>query len=72
MSTSIEPAPLKEESADAVDSYEKPTKWVVTLGTVRHRHAHTNEIILVPTPSADPNDPLSTGTKTLEFEAQHS
>lgn len=30
-----------------------------TLGSVRLRHHETNEIILVPTPSNDPNDPLN-------------
>ncbi|KAI3550562.1 hypothetical protein CSPX01_01612 [Colletotrichum filicis] len=30
-----------------------------TLGTVQLRHNETNEIILVPTPSNDPNDPLN-------------
>lgn len=30
-----------------------------TLGTVRLRHHETNEIILIPTPSKDPNDPLN-------------
>ncbi|ROW16299.1 hypothetical protein VPNG_01893 [Cytospora leucostoma] len=30
-----------------------------TLGNVRLRHHETNEIILVPTPSNDPNDPLN-------------
>lgn len=30
-----------------------------TLGNVRLRHPETNEIILIPTPSADPNDPLN-------------
>ncbi|KAH8196873.1 hypothetical protein TruAng_008955 [Truncatella angustata] len=30
-----------------------------TLGTVRLRHHETNEIILIPTPSNDPNDPLN-------------
>ncbi len=34
-------------------------KRVVTLGSVRHRHEHTGEVILIPTPSADPNDPLN-------------
>jgi hypothetical protein len=34
-------------------------KRVATLGQVRHRDAATNEIILVPTPSSDPNDPLN-------------
>ncbi|KAK0734127.1 major facilitator superfamily domain-containing protein [Lasiosphaeria miniovina] len=30
-----------------------------TLGNVRLRHLDTNEIILIPTPSSDPNDPLN-------------
>ncbi|PYI16909.1 MFS transporter [Aspergillus violaceofuscus CBS 115571] len=30
-----------------------------TLGTLRLRHHETNEILLVPTPSRDPNDPLN-------------
>lgn len=30
-----------------------------TLGTVRLRNHETNELILVPTPSNDPNDPLN-------------
>lgn len=30
-----------------------------TLGNVRLRHHETNEIILLPTPSKDPNDPLN-------------
>ena len=29
------------------------------LGHLRLRHAETNEIILIPTPSQDPNDPLT-------------
>lgn len=29
-----------------------------TLGHVRLRHEHTNELILIPEPSLDPNDPL--------------
>ena len=35
----------------------KPTTH--TLGTIQLRHHETNEIILVPTPSNDPNDPLN-------------
>ncbi len=31
----------------------------VTLGTVRLRHETTNEIILAPKPSDDPDDPLN-------------
>ncbi|KAL2209249.1 MFS general substrate transporter [Sarocladium strictum] len=30
-----------------------------TLGTVRHRDVDTNELVLNPTPSDDPNDPLN-------------
>lgn len=30
-----------------------------TLGNVRLRHHETNEIILVPTPTDDPKDPLT-------------
>jgi MFS family permease len=33
-----------------------------TLGSLRLRHHQTNEIILVPTPSNDPNDPLNWAT----------
>ena len=32
---------------------------VHTLGTVRLHHAETKEVILVPAPSNDPNDPLN-------------
>ena len=31
----------------------------VTLGTLRLQHETTHEIILIPTPSDDPNDPLN-------------
>jgi hypothetical protein len=31
----------------------------VALGNVRLRDHHTNEVILIPTPSNDPNDPLN-------------
>lgn len=34
-------------------------KRVQTLGTVRLRHHETNEIIRIPVPSNDPNDPLN-------------
>ncbi|KAL9114595.1 MAG: hypothetical protein Q9227_001273 [Pyrenula ochraceoflavens] len=30
-----------------------------TLGNLRLRHHETNEIVLIPTPSSDPNDPLN-------------
>lgn len=60
MSTGIEQPVQATTSNEAVD-VEKPSnaRRVVTLGTIRHRHEHTNEIILVPTPSNDPNDPLN-------------
>ncbi|KAJ9635914.1 hypothetical protein H2201_000091 [Coniosporium apollinis] len=35
---------------------------VETLGSLRLRHHETNEIILIPTPSNDPNDPLNWST----------
>lgn len=40
-----------------VDPVEKARK--MTLGNVRLRHPETNEVILIPTPSSDPNDPLN-------------
>ena len=40
-----------------VETFEKSRKR--TLGNVRLRHHETNEIILIPTPSSDPNDPLN-------------
>lgn len=46
------------ERYDSVDE-EPKVKSVNTLGSVRLRHATTNELILVPTPSNDPNDPLN-------------
>lgn len=72
MSTAIEPttAPaVGSDCAERVDCYEKPIKRLVTLGSVRHRHEHTNEIILVPTPSSDPNDPLNWYAALLQFRA---
>lgn len=44
------------------DDYEDPKAEHIrqrTLGNVRLRHHETNEIILIPTPSNDPNDPLN-------------
>jgi len=32
---------------------------VQTLGSVRLRQIDTNEVILIPQPSTDPNDPLN-------------
>ncbi|KAJ5291705.1 hypothetical protein N7478_000956 [Penicillium angulare] len=44
--------------ADSIDSDLK-TKPTNTLGSVQLRNPITNDIILVPTPSNDPNDPLN-------------
>lgn len=46
----IDAAGLDEKTGDA---------HVKTLGHLRLRDAETNEIILVPTPSSDPRDPLN-------------
>ncbi|TVY88518.1 putative MFS-type transporter [Lachnellula willkommii] len=53
------PAVANLEHIESYKSVDKTAKRVETLGTIRHRHEHTNEIILVPTPSSDPNDPLN-------------
>ena len=53
-STTLEPV-KSMSSRDA----KLGVKKTVTLGSVRHRDAQTNEIILIPTPSEDPNDPLN-------------
>lgn len=38
---------------------ESPSAHNNKLGSLRLRHAETNEIVLIPTPSKDPNDPLN-------------
>lgn len=38
---------------------KEPLTKIHTLGSVRQRNEHTDEIILIPTPSRDPNDPLN-------------
>ncbi|KAM5349872.1 hypothetical protein ACJ41O_006377 [Fusarium nematophilum] len=43
----------------AVDKLSPPEVRKETLGNVQLRHHETNEIILVPTPTNDPNDPLN-------------
>lgn len=49
---------LLRSEEDVVPHKMEKTKQS-TLGSVRLRHHETNEIILVPTPSGDPNDPLN-------------
>lgn len=52
---------MSNDFQDVIDPKvdDDDTPHGVTLGTVRLRHATTNEIILVPKPSDDPNDPLN-------------
>jgi len=38
--------------------FGEEAKRVQSLGSVRLRNEHTGEIVLVPTPTKDPNDPL--------------
>ena len=38
---------------------EADLQRVETLGSVRLHREHTHEVILIPTPSDDPNDPLN-------------
>ncbi|OBT66823.1 hypothetical protein VE03_04074 [Pseudogymnoascus sp. 23342-1-I1] len=52
MSGTIEPIRTNNGS-------KEPLTKIHTLGSVRQRHEHTDEIILIPTPSRDPNDPLN-------------
>jgi hypothetical protein len=43
-----------KERNEELDAYHKET-----LGNVRLRHNDTNEVILIPTPSDNPNNPLT-------------
>ncbi|EFX04904.1 cycloheximide resistance protein [Grosmannia clavigera kw1407] len=51
-----------ETAHDNVSNKAKHHPNLHTLGRIRLRHEHTNEIILTPAPSADPNDPLRWST----------
>jgi hypothetical protein len=57
MATSHENIAEELDARDEADNIEKAR--VRTLGNVRLRHHDTNEVILIPTPSSDPNDPLN-------------
>lgn len=50
----VAPALKPDQEDESVEVVRKRT-----LGNVRLRHHQTNEIILIPTPSNDPNDPLN-------------
>jgi hypothetical protein len=45
-----------------IDRDPKDAKKMHNLGSLRLRHVDSNQIILVPTPTADPNGPLSSSS----------
>ncbi|CAI7667778.1 unnamed protein product [Penicillium palitans] len=54
--------PMREE-IERVQTEDDPKALKhQTLGHIRLRHEHTNELILIPAPSLDPNDPLRWST----------
>lgn len=54
--TAVDPA---NETIDIHNFSQKHVADIETLGHLRLRDAETNRIILIPTPSSDPNDPLN-------------
>lgn len=46
-------------TATTVERTSEEVTQTNTLGHLRLRNQQTNEIILIPTPSNDPNDPLN-------------
>lgn len=58
----VAPALKPDQEDESVEVVRKRT-----LGNVRLRHHQTNEIILIPTPSNDPNDPLNWYTNVLQY-----
>jgi hypothetical protein len=59
--TEAENSDLEPTKTVQIDATEQKhlMKRIHTLGSVRHRHERTGQIILIPTPSKDPNDPLN-------------
>jgi hypothetical protein len=55
----LEPTKTVQIDVDTAEQKHQVIKRIHTLGSVRHRHEHTGQIILIPTPSKDPNDPLN-------------
>jgi len=53
------PDALDSEAITKVGSHKELHHRVHTLGHVRLRHHHSGQMILTPTPSLDPNDPLN-------------
>lgn len=56
------------EPINTNDGGEARLRKTYTLGSVRHRHEHTNEILLIPSPSKDPNDPLNWWVQLFKLE----
>jgi hypothetical protein len=50
---------VKTNNKMSTEEVKTPGIRRATLGNVRLRHVETNEIILIPTPTNDPNDPLT-------------
>ena len=50
---------VETDYAPMDDTKGAALQHVNTLGSVRLRNVETNEIVLVPQPSDDPNDPLN-------------
>lgn len=46
-------------ATESPDGTTKELAITQTLGTLQLRHVDTNQIILIPTPSSDPADPLN-------------
>jgi len=55
--TRLEDAIASDIDPDVEDAAAERTRRR-TLGNVRLRHHETSELILIPAPSEDPNDPL--------------
>ena len=55
----VQPDVKSDVKPDVEEVSVEKTRKHHTLGHVRLRHHETNEIILIPTPSNDPNDPLN-------------
>ncbi|KAL2417987.1 hypothetical protein ABEF95_002438 [Exophiala dermatitidis] len=57
----------KSEEPNGVEANDEDMPQVETLGTVRLRHVTTNELLLVPKPSDDPDDPLNCASTDIFF-----
>jgi hypothetical protein len=55
----VEQNPAATNPPAGADPEDFKPEHVNTLGSIQLRHPVTNDIILIPTPSNDPNDPLN-------------